>query len=187
MRQFLVTLQSLTPYSQGRIHRTEKLPRETADKYEERTYLQRLHVNPAGNIFMPAMGFKGCLENTAAYVKEQIPGKGKETYTKNFLRGVICPEDLELDLTPDKTVPHWVFVPADGRRGSGKRVWKCFPRIDAWAGVVPFVMIDDILTREVFERHMRLAGQITGLGVWRPQNGGMWGKFSVEEIVEVSL
>jgi hypothetical protein len=187
MHAYDVTLHSLTPYSHRQIITTEKLPRETDDAYEKRTYLERLHVTPEGFVFIPPLSFQLCLQATAKYLNERIPGKNTQTYTKNFVRGVICPEPLVLPITPDKTEPHWVFVPSNGIPGAGKRVWRCYCRIDRWEGTIPFVVVDDIITVDLLERYLRVAGQITGIGLWRPENRGMWGKFQVTEIRETTL
>jgi hypothetical protein len=184
MRQFIVSVKSLTPYGAGRYHHTPKETRESADDYERRTWREKLHVTPGGKILLPAMGFKRCLEETVGYMGEKIPGRGSEKWTKNFLQGVMCLEDLVLEIGPEKAVEHWVFVPSDGRKGGGKRVWKCFPRVDAWEGSLLFAVIDDLITPDVLERYVRISGQLTGVGVWRPRTGGMWGKFQVLELQE---
>lgn len=187
MRQFVAEVRSLTPYAAGRNHNTPKDKRQSHDDYERETWRQRLHVTPGGKVYLPGIGFKKCLEETVGYLGEKIPGRGQEKWTKNFLQGVNVLEDLVLDIGPDKAEEHWVFVPSDGRRGGTKRVWKCFPRIDSWAGVLLFVVIDDLITQDVFERYLRIAGQLTGVGVWRPRNGGMWGKYQLLSVEESSL
>jgi hypothetical protein len=48
-------------------------------------------------------------------------------------------------------------------------------------------VVDDIITVDLLERYLRVAGQITGIGLWRPENRGMWGKFQVTEIRETTL
>jgi hypothetical protein len=46
--------------------------------------------------------------------------------------------------------------------------------------------VDDIFTAEVVKRHLELGGMITGIGVWRPENSGLWGKFTVTAFHETN-
>lgn len=120
--------------SQSKIHTTEHLDKEIHKDYEERTWRERLHCNGDGEVFIPPMSFKNCLSEVAKFVSIQIPGKGKATYTKHFEAGVLVTEPLMLGVQKALVQGEWLFVPADGKRGGGKRVWKCFPIIPAWAG-----------------------------------------------------
>jgi hypothetical protein len=173
----------VTPYAQGRNHNTPRLSRELHEAYEERTCLFQLHV-AVDQIYIPPMAFKQCLVETARYLKLQIPGKGKETYTKNFNQGVLCNEPVMLGLTPAQVRIEKVFTWSQPTTKRGGRVWKHFPVIDTWRGILQLWVIDDVITFEVLHKHLELAGMITGIGVWRPINGGMWGKFTVETLVE---
>lgn len=91
MRTAVATLKSLSPYSQSRYYQTEKLPREIARDYEARTWRDRMHSmpEPDGRVFIPPMAFKNCLSEIAKFLGEQIPGKGKSTYTKHFEAGIL--------------------------------------------------------------------------------------------------
>lgn len=82
MKTAVCKLVSVSPYSQSRHYTTEKLPKESARDYEARTWRDRAHINEDGFVFIPPMAFKNCLSEIAKYLSEQIPGKGKATYTK---------------------------------------------------------------------------------------------------------
>lgn len=184
-----VTLQSRSPYSQSRPHIVEKLNKENPKDYEERTWKERLHTDSQGNVFIPAMAFKNAIAEVARFLSIQIPGKGKSTYTKHFEAGVMILQPCAL-LNPSTGEPihkdsvrgDWVFVPADGVRGSGKRVWKCYPIIDSWKTTVEFMIFDDTITPPVFEHHLGQAGQLIGIGRWRPRNLGTYGLFEATKV-----
>lgn len=188
MRIATAKLESVSPYSQGRHYDVPKLGRasgaetETARDYEERTWRERAHVDGEGRLFIPPMAFKNCLAEIAKYLSVQIPGKGKATYTKHFEAGVMVLDGLPLPITKDKMEGEWLFVPASGRRGDGKRVSKCFPLVRAWSGEVTFHILDDAITPEIFERHLREAGNFIGIGRFRPRNNGYYGRFAVKSI-----
>lgn len=183
----IVTLRSVSPYSQSRAYDAPKKAKETAKDYEERTWKERLHVREE-QVYIPPMGFKNCLSEAARFVSEQIPGKGKSTYTKHFEAGVLCltPGMLENfkgnPIKASEVQGEWVFVPSDGVRGSGKRVWKCFPMIYEWQTSIQFKIHDDTVTQSVFDRTLRQAGVLIGLGRWRVRNNGLYGMFTVESL-----
>jgi hypothetical protein len=187
MKAFRATLRSMTPYSQGKHHQEEKLPRELNDAYERRTFRAKCHT-AAGEVYIPPMAFKLLLQSTAAYLGEQIPGKGKETYTKHYRQGVICPEPVMLGIQIEDVEEHRLFTPAQpGSRTNKTRVWKSFTLIPEWAGELHITAVDDIFTAEVIRRHLDIGGRLVGIGVWRPENSGMWGKFQVTAFEEVPV
>src|SRR3990167_9801256 len=115
-------------------------------------------------------------------IGRQIPGKGKSPYTNFFLSGCLVMDPLILPLGKEDAACDRIYANADGVRGSGKRVWRYFPRIDAWDGDVIFHILADEITEDVFEEHLRQAGAFVGIGRFRPQSGGYYGRFDVKSI-----
>ena len=182
MKTVSVTLESVSPYSQSRHYTTPKLDKENAKHYEERTWRDRLHVNEAGNVFIPSMAFKNCLSEAAKFLGIQIPGKGHNNYTKHFEVGILVTEGMDLGIKPDDVDGEWLFVPSDGKRGGGKRVDKCFPVVRQWRGVVAFYILDETITEDVFRQHLEEAGKFIGIGRFRPRNNGFYGRFKVVDL-----
>jgi len=81
----------------------------------------------------------------------------------------------------------WRHVPADGQPGGPKRVLKCFPVINEWAGEVVFTVLDDIITLDVLKEHLDVAGQFIGVGSFRPANRGIYGRFVVDSVSEIKM
>jgi hypothetical protein len=182
MKTAIVSLKSVSPYSQSKHYTTEKLPKENSKDFEARTWRDRMHVTDDGHVFMPPMMFKNCLSEAAKFLSIQIPGKGKSTYTKHFEAGVLVTDALVLDVKKEDVKGEWLFVPSDGIRGSGKRVDKCFPIIHEWAGKVKFYVIDATITEDVFKSVLEQAGQFIGIGRFRPRNNGFYGRFAIDKI-----
>jgi hypothetical protein len=128
------------------------------------------------------MAFKNCIAEIAKYLSVQIQGKGKSTYTKHFEAGVMVLDGLKLPVKKDEVPGEWLFVPSDGKRGSGKRVDRCFPVVHEWKGDVQFHILDDVITPDVFEQHLKDAGNFIGIGRFRPRNNGYYGRFKVNKI-----
>ena len=188
MRIAEAELEGISPYSQSKHFEIPKLGRatgaetESSSDYERRTWRERCHVDDSGHVFIPPMAFKNCLAEIARYLSVQIPGKGKSTYTKHFEAGIMVLDGLQLPVKKDEIEGEWLFVPASGRRGDGKRVSKCFPLVRKWSGKVQFHVLDDVITAEIFERHLREAGNFIGIGRFRPRQNGYYGRFSVKKI-----
>jgi hypothetical protein len=43
--------------------------------------------------------------------------------------------------------------------------------------------LDETITEEVFKLHLEESGKFIGIGRFRPQNNGFYGRFKVNEIV----
>jgi hypothetical protein len=181
MKTCLAHLKSVSPYSQSRGYErfVPKLNKEGHDDFEKRTWKEKCHVNDNGEIYIPGMSFKMALDAAAKFLGNKIPGKRNATYTKHFLAGVLVLEDAAIGVQKDDVEPEWLFVNADGVRGSGKRVWKCFPLIREWEAAVTFYVADETITEEVLETHLAEAGKFIGIGRFRPERGGFKGRFEV--------
>lgn len=177
-------LKSLSPYSQSRPHDTPKKEKELDDDYERRTWPDHLHVNKAtGQVFIPPGAFSQSILEAAKFLSLPVPGKGKATFTKNFEASVRVQEPLVLPLKAADVQPDRLFLHANGQPGGGRRVWRYYPRIDAWEGVVRYYVLDPIITQDVFEKVLLASGSLIGIGRFRPRNRGYYGRF---EILEVS-
>ena len=177
MKKAIVRLESRSPYSQSRFHGTEKLEKELADDYERRTWKEKGHFGSDGIMFVPPTAISGSLKEAAKYLSMQVPGKGKTTYTKHFEAGVLITEPLPIGYTRDTISENWVYANADGVKGSGKRVMRCFPTVHEWAGTVEYLILDEIITLPVFEKVLETAGTLIGIGQFRPRNGGYFGRY----------
>lgn len=182
MFKAICSLSSASPYSQGKYISEKKTKDETHQAFEERSWRKRCSTNSDGNVIIPPMAFKNCLSEAAKYKSIQIPGKGKSTYTKHFEAGILVVEPLVLPLKIDKVEGEWLHVPSDGRRGGTTRVEKCFPLIHSWTGIVEFLVLDEIITEEVFTEHLRDAGSFIGIGRFRPRQNGFYGRFKIDSV-----
>lgn len=179
MKTCVATLQSVSPYSSSRPHVTEKLEKETPGDFEKRTWREKLHVNDDGVVFIPGMSFKMALDKAASFLGLKIPGRRNATYTKHFLAGVLVLEDCPIGIKKADAEEEWLFMNADGKRGSGTRVWRCFPMVREWQTEVTFYIADETVTKDVFEQVLAETGKFIGVGRFRPEKGGFKGRFKV--------
>jgi hypothetical protein len=133
---------------------------------------------------VPLFALKNALDAAAKYEGKKIPGRRNATYTKHVESGVMVESAVVLPIKKDDVRGEWRFVPSDGVPGGGKRVMKCFPVIDAWEGEACFIVLDQVVTRDILEEFIETAGNYVGLGSFRPANRGIWGRFKIVTLHE---
>jgi hypothetical protein len=190
MKTFTITINGVSDFMFGKKAVSKKGTNETHDQYEDRVWKEQIH-QANGECFIQPFAFKNALESAARWLSMGIPGEGKKTYTKRFASGVLVVDRMLLLNTKGKAVkvddvePVRIFAPSDGKRGSGKRVWRIFPTVHDWNTVAVIHVLDDKITEEVLAAHVKAAGQFIGLGSMRVENGGINGRFDVVSIEQL--
>lgn len=182
MRTATVSLKNYSQYGANHVVLSQKKEGEGPDEYEDRTWRERLNVDNQGRGIIPNMAFKMCLESATRRYGGKIRGKGNATWTKHFESGVLVFEPLILDVTRETVAGERLHVPSDGVRGSGKRVWKTFPVVHTWGGDVTYSILDSAITEPVFEDLIVKAFQFVGIGRFRPEKCGFYGRAEVTNI-----
>lgn len=196
LRLFTAIIDGESPISFSRHYDRWTVPllndKESPDAYEQRTWRSRLHVNNEGQCYIPPTCIKESLVSTARFLSIKIPGKNQQTYTKHFEQGLLVTEPAILhkpgkDRSQDPVLAKDVayetfFVPSDGKKGGGRRVRKNFPVIFKWTTVASINVLDDAIPNEIFGRVLAECGRFNGWGRFRPQVGGFYGRFSVQEL-----
>jgi hypothetical protein len=183
MRMIQVTakLSSTSPYSQSRFHNTPKNDGESPADWEQRTWKNRLHVIK-NEVVIPPMAFKNCLDGAAREMGRKIKGRGNKTWKKLFEAGIAVQQPVGLGITPDDVEGETLFLNADGKPGAGTRVERTYPRIETWIADVEFWVMNPEITKDVFCEHLNFAGLFIGIGRFRPENRGYYGRFEVGDI-----
>jgi hypothetical protein len=187
MHRAQVVLEGVSPYSQSRFHDTPKEQQEKPDDHEKRTWQNRVHARADGTIFIPPMSLKLGLDAASRY-QGRIPGMGMSHYSKRFLSGVLVTDEITLmtggkEATLDSFKGEWLHLNSDGVRGSGKRVKRCMPRLDPpWIAIASVYVLDSIITEQVMTKALNDAGRFVGLGRFRPEKGGYYGRFKLQSI-----
>lgn len=187
MRSAVCSLRSLDRYSQSAPILEVKKNSETHDQFDERTWRLHAHLNPddSGTLCIPATAFSNCIKTAALKLGKKVKGRGAATYGKFFQGGVMVTDPLPLPKYRRETVTgEKVYVHANPSKGErAGRVWRTYPKIDAWSGDVTFLVLDQVITEEVFRETLIYAGQVIGIGRFRPENRGYYGRFALERMV----
>lgn len=182
-RSCTAKVKGVTPYIGGKMYTEEEVPKlqgETPAAYDERTWQHRLHTNGSGLVVIPGLAFKRALDFGVAWAGERVSGKKSgPAWKKRFESGVYVGDDASLGVEPKDAGCLSKSVPSDGRPGGGKRVTRRFPIFDQWETDVVFHIYDAIIPNEKLEQYFVLAGVYCGVGVWRPENRGNYGRFKV--------
>jgi hypothetical protein len=181
-----VTITGIAPYSASRQHNDPALEGESKDDYDARTWRSKLNVEDRDGkptVVIPAHGLHQAIAAAAKYSKKQIPGQGKATWTAKFLAGISIAENPSLNIDPSTVQSVTISANADGVRGSGKRVPRRFPIIPEWEATFDVWILDPIITEDVFREMLALAGMFVGIGRFRPEKGGINGRFKASKIV----
>lgn len=179
MKTATLALKSLAPYSQSRQHHTPRPDKESHDDYERRTWIEKCHADAQGNVFIPPMALKFCLQSAAKELGMKVSGRGKKTFSSAFKNGLMILDPIFIGKTKADLNPNWISANADGVRGSGKRVPRAFPTVADWTATAVVHIVNDSITEEVLRQHVIEAGRFIGLGQFRPENGGYFGRFEL--------
>lgn len=172
------TLRGITAYEPGRYYQPNKKDGESDDAHDERTWRERAHCTPDGDVYIDGMCFKRALETASKTLGIKIKGKGKQNYTKYFVRAVIPTGNVMLGIRKKDLDKVDLFLPANAK--DGPRVTRRFPCIEQWTGVLELAVLDPILPESVVRKCLNYAGDFVGVGTFRPERGGMCGRFNVE-------
>ena len=176
MLKVLCELESMGPVRFNKHLTAEGLPNETKEDYEKRVWQERGEYDDDDKLFLRSVKFRKCIQTAAQWMNIQIPGSGKATYTKHFKGGVIVMNSIAIDVHRGDVQGEWLFTAP--RKNDGKR-WVCFPVVKEWSGILQVNIIDEKITPEVFERVINFAGMGVGIGSYRPEVGGDYGRFEV--------
>lgn len=176
MEKIQVEITGVSPLLQHRfpVEKPEAKPKNK--KATEDDVEQSLYKLPDGTIYQPAIHLIGALKKAGA--KFQIPGQGKLTYKNLVGSGAVT-------VSPD-AIPHIdqafevdaraVVVPAT--RGRVVRRRPCF---NAWSLQFEIEYDDDEISAETLKDLLEYAGKRVGIGDFRPEKGGPFGRFMVTE------
>lgn len=182
MYRVTVTIEGISPLSQSHQHYTPFLDGESHDAYEQRTWRFKCNCDEAGNVFVPAMAMKQAMDTAAKRLAIPDPDNKRANLTKYVVSDVICEANLPIGIHRDKMPMVTINANSDGVRGSGKRVRRNLPQTPTWGGKTSFIVTEEKITHPIFEKILATAGQSVGVGQFRPEKGGLNGRFVVKNV-----
>lgn len=182
MYRAIVTLKGVSPLSCSRQHRTEFLDGESHEDYDQRTWREKANHDAEGIVFVPAMAFKQAMDLAAKRLAIPDPDNKRANFTKYFVSDVICENNLSIGIHKNDMPSITINANVDGVRGSGKRVPRTFPQTPEWQGTTSFIIMEEKIKPEIFERVLTTSGRSIGVGQFRPERGGLNGRFDIVKV-----
>ncbi len=193
MHRVIVTLAGITPLLMNRMPRDVLIGMR--DKKNKKKYVApelprdeaaaKYHQLEDGTPIIPAEMFMSCLIGAGTFVK--LDGKRQMSTAKSsLLPGFLSLEVPYFPLLDPATkrkpkAAEWEVDIRQGRNpNGGEGVCLVRPRFDAWKFDVSMVLDTDSLSEGVYRNLIDIAGSRFGLGDFRPQRKGIFGKFKVE-------
>jgi hypothetical protein len=127
-----------------------------------------------GKPYIPAVYFRNALIEAGKQFK--ITGKGKATYSKLIGSSIeIEPETIINDYKYEEFKVAAVNPMTKGRMMVSR------PKFNEWAVEFNILSYDDGITEGVLKDCLEYAGSYVGIGDWRPEKKGPYGKFIVTQ------
>lgn len=182
MYRAIVTIRGAAPLAQSKQHDAEWLDGESNDDYDKRTWREKCNVDGDGIVYIPAMALKQAMDTAAKRLAIPDPDNKRANLTKFFVSDCICENNLSIGVHKDAMPSVRISANVDGVRGSGKRVPRTLPQIQEWGGSTSFLIMEEKIKPEIFEKVLRQVGQSIGVGQFRAEKGGLNGRFEITSI-----
>jgi len=184
-----VTVEGFSPYSGGGAIHSIKAA-ESHEEFDLRTWPEKVKINEAGEVMLPAMavhrglllaakgsGIKVGKRSIASYVETAVAPMGDHP----IYSGKGKPMRIE-DMSPET-----LFLPSDGKAlhkgGKGQRVRRTFPTVTRWSAIFEVMVLHEELHSETRLRALfEYMGMYVGVGRFRPERGGFYGRFKVRDL-----
>lgn len=132
-----------------------------------------LYKDSAGKLMQPSTHIIGVLKRAGA--KYQIPGQGKLTYKNLMGSGAVL-------VSPDEIVHELQGWEIDRRPvvvNRGGRIPRSRPMLPKWALSFSIEYDEDEIHKSALKEILDFAGRRVGIGDFRPEKGGPFGRFIV--------
>lgn len=194
MRQFKLQIKGVTPYMQHRMDDKKLAEWEVArGKIIERDGLNdepakkaafHAYIDNEGNYFIPSEHFKQCFVKGGTFVKGKVGSTTKSM--KNIVAGM-------WRITPEH-IPFRMFDEVDTRSAVNNnvkaRVIVHRPKWLNWTCEFELLIDDDAkngMTLDTIRNIITYAGRYLGVGSYRPEHTGEYGRFELAGIIEVGM
>jgi hypothetical protein len=181
MKKIKVEITGVTPLLQNKPEEygfDEQWVEKKASTDYEKEALKKLYVTPEGEIYQPGVHIERCLIDSGKKIR--VKGQGKATYSKLFGSMVTVEEDVIL-IEPQDFIINKTLVVIPSTKG---RVMRYRPEFKKWS-MVFHINIEEEIDVSAVREALDIAGKYTGLGDWRPEKKGKFGKFQVTHFKEV--
>lgn len=138
--------------------------------------LQSFWLDDAGEITIPPEAFRKCLETAARRMREGVGVREGLIVS----RSVFNYDRDKLGNTPEEVARKAQF--ATSVVVQQKRNERVRPKFDDWSATFSVEYDEELVDRAKLERWIDIGGRRIGLGDWRPEKSGRFGRFELVSI-----
>ena len=174
MKKIKVEIEGIAPLLINRFldkQISEKIKKRNAEVKEIPVEEKLYEIN--GKPYIPARYFEACL--IEAGKQQKIAGKGKATYSK-YIGATVSIEEEAILLKPGNWKPFTISAVNPMTRG---RMMVTRPKFDKWGCSFTIICEDDDIAIDTMEKILAYGGSFVGVGDWRPDKKGKFGKFRI--------
>jgi hypothetical protein len=182
-----VTIKGVTPYMQHRMddeklevwekRRKKIIERDDVSTEDEKIALYHSYVNDEGDFYLPSEHIRVALINAGAFIKSKVGNARKSM--KNIVAAMFTINPEQIDLPRFDTIDKRSAV---NKNVKARIVVKRPKWNTGWKVTFKIFVDDDTITKETVADLLDYAGRYVGIGSYRPQNNGPFGRFEVEDI-----
>lgn len=184
MKKYKVKIKGVTPYMQHRMDdvkleewekdRGRIIERDDVNQEDLVRATFHMYLDDKNKPYMPGEHLRGSFINAGAFIKSKV-GNSKKSM-KNVVAGMfyIKPEQIPL---PEKD---WIIDKRSAvNRNIKARIITIRPKWEKWEVTFTLEVDNDTITDQTVKKIIEYAGQYVGIGSFRPQNNGMFGRFNI--------
>ena len=184
MKKYEVKIVGKTPYMQHRMddkkleewEKNRKLIIERDDVAKEDSVRAEFHsYNDKDGFYIPSEHIRGSLINAGATVKSKVGNSRKSM--KNIVAGMFFIDEEKIRLPKEYVIDKRSAV----NRAIKARVISIRPKWEKWEAKFTLIVDNDSITEETIKEIIKNAGDYIGIGSFRPQCNGMFGRFRLKE------
>lgn len=175
MERYKARIQGITPLLMNKPEAygfDEQWIEKKASEDWEKEALKKLYVDSEGRIYQPATHLERALMEAGKKIK--VKGAGKATYSKLFGSMIEVVEFEILHLKPSYEI-HKALVVVPSTRG---RIMRYRPIFKEWE-LEFHISFEEEIPQGAIKEALDIAGKYVGIGDWRPEKKGKFGKFQV--------
>jgi len=181
MKKYKVEIKGITPLLMNKPEEygfDEQWVERKASTDWEKESLKKLYVDAEGTIYQPATHIDRALIEAGKKIK--VKGQGKATYSKLF-GSMVSVEEFEIVHKKPNYETFKALVVIPSTKG---RVMRYRPMFKDWA-LEFHIEAEDEIPSEAIKEALEIAGKYVGIGDWRPEKKGKFGKFQVVKFKEI--
>lgn len=183
MKKYVVEIEGVTPYMQHRMddakleewEKNRKLIIERDDVAKEDAVRAEFHsYSDKEGFFMPSEHLRGAFINAGAMVKAKVGNARKNM--KNVVAAMFFVEEEKIRLPKEYSIDKRSAV----NKAIKARVISIRPKWEKWNVGFTLMVDNDTLTSQTVKEIVENAGNYIGIGSFRPQCNGMFGRFKIK-------